>query len=57
MSSPNPAFVVERYWPGSSSAEFERATTRLAAEIAALPSGGFTLLHAMYVPADEAAQR
>lgn len=55
MSAPDPAFVVERYWPGSSPDEFERVTARLATEIA-LAGGGLTLLHSTYVPADDAAQ-
>jgi hypothetical protein len=56
MRVPDPAFVVERYWPGSSAASFERVTARLASEIARLPVGEVTLLHSTYVPADETAQ-
>lgn len=56
MTGPNPTFVVERYWPGSSTAEFEAATARLAAQIGAEPADGLTLLHSTYVPADEAGQ-
>lgn len=56
MSGPDAAFVVERYWPGPSLAEFERTTARLAARIAELTAGDVVLLHSTYVPDDEAAQ-
>lgn len=55
MSACDPAFVVERYWPGSSPEEFARATARLATEIS-LTGGGATLLHSTYVPSDDALQ-
>ena len=56
MSAPDATFVIERYWPGSSPAEFEQVTARLAAQIAELTTAGVVLLHSTYVPADEAAQ-
>jgi hypothetical protein len=56
VSGPDATFVVERYWPGSSPAEFERVTAQLASQIAGLTTGGVALLHSTYVPADEAAQ-
>lgn len=55
MSAPEPAFVLERYWPGSSADEFERVTARLLTEIAST-GGGVTLLHSTYVPADDVLQ-
>jgi hypothetical protein len=56
MSRPSAAFVVERYWPDPSLAEFERTTGRLAARIAEVTTDDVALLHATYVPDDEAAQ-
>jgi hypothetical protein len=56
MSRPTAAFVVERYWPDPSLAEFERTTGRLAARIAELTTDDVALLHSTYVLDDEAAQ-
>jgi hypothetical protein len=56
VSEPGTTFVVERYWPNSSPAQFERVTDRLAAAIVALATGELTMLHSTYVPADETAQ-
>jgi hypothetical protein len=55
MSGAGAAFLVERYWPGSSPEEFELVTARLASEIS-LTGGGVTLLHSTYVPSDDALQ-
>jgi hypothetical protein len=56
MSAPHATFLVERYWPDSSPAEFERATARIVAEIAGIADGAVTLVHSTYIPADDAAQ-
>ena len=55
-SEPGPAYLVERYWPNSSPAQFERVTADLAAAIVTLASGEIAMLHSTYVPADETAQ-
>lgn len=55
-SEPHPTFVVERYWPDSSPAEFERVTTRLSGTIVRSGIEGLMLVHSTYVPTDETAQ-